>query len=284
MGFKRVFPPSLALFGVLFFFCSANAQAARVVALAPHLAELVCAAGACDQLVGRVRYSDYPAAITRLPSVGDAFSLNAEALLALDPDLVLIWANGTPAASVEQVKRLGIPMLTLDFHKLVDIESALITIGDRLNTGAIARAEAARFHQRIAELGERYRQAKRLRVFYQIQAEPIFTINKQSPISEAISLCGGVNVFADLPRLAGSLGREAVLARDPDVVIWGRQDNGQAIADFWQRWPESRATRSGNLYAIDADILARSTPRMVEGIRELCSALDKARAKPSLSP
>jgi iron complex transport system substrate-binding protein len=267
---------------ILLGLCPLPAHALRVVALAPHLAELVCAAGACDQLVGRVSYSDYPQAVTRLPSVGDAFSLNAEALLALDPELVIIWSNGTPAASIVQVDRLGIPALKLEFHTLADIESALRAIGDRLGTGAAARAAAARFHAQIDELSQRYRQARRLRVFYQIQAEPIFTVNRQSPISQAISICGGDNVFADLPRLAGSLGREAVLARDPDVVIWGRQDDARSIEAFWRRWPESRATRAGNLYAVDSDLLARSTPRMVQGIQELCAALDRARAKPPL--
>ncbi len=261
------------------------AHALRVVALAPHLAELTCAAGACDQLVGRVSsFSDYPASVALLPSVGDAFSLNAESLLALRPDLVLVWANGSPAAAIAQVERLKIPTLKLSFNKLADIEAGLIAIGQKLHTMPAAQAAAADFHARIAALVQRYRSVPRLRVFYQIEAEPIFTINRDSPISEALSLCGGDNVFSDLPRLAGSLGREAVLARDPDVVIWGRQDHSDGIEAFWRRWPDARATRANNLFAVDADLLARSTPRMVQGIEELCSALDKARANIARQP
>ncbi|MDB5972062.1 MAG: Iron complex transport system substrate-binding protein [Hydrocarboniphaga sp.] len=258
----------------------AIAEAARVVALAPHLAELVCAAGACDQLVGRIEYSDYPASVRALPSVGDAFNLNAEALLALNPDLVITWQNGTPAATIAQIERLGIRTLPIEIHKLVDIESALLTIGTQLGSATTAQAEAMRFHQRIDALGKQYRSASKLRVFYQIEADPIFTINRDSPISEAISLCGGENIFADLPLLAGALGREAVLARDPDVVVWGRQDAASdKIRAFWQRWPDAHATRRGNLYAVDADTLARATPRMADGITELCGVLDEARRK-----
>ena len=255
-----------------------------MVALAPNLSELVCAAGACDQLVGRVEYSDYPAAVRALPSVGDAFSLNAEALLALAPDLVLSWHNGTPASTVAQIERLGIPTLQIDTRKLADIESALITIGERLGTAAAARAEAARFHARIGALRQRYQSARRLRVFFQIESDPIFTINRDSPISEAITLCGGENIFADLPLLAGALGREAVLARDSDVVVWGRQDNSAGIEAFWRRWPDAHATRANNLYALDADTLSRATPRMADGITELCGVLEQARRKLSRSP
>jgi iron complex transport system substrate-binding protein len=255
------------------------AQAARVVALAPHLAELVCAAGACNQLVGRVQYSDYPASVRALPSVGDAFSLNAEALLALNPDLVLTWTGGTPAATIAQLDRLGIRTLAINIRKLADIETALLAIGTQLGTAPVAKIEATQFHQRIGALRQKYATATRLRVFFQIEAEPIFTINRDSPISEAITLCGGDNVFADLPQLAGALGREAVLARDPDVVVWGRQDNSAGIEAFWKRWPDARATRNGNLYPLDADTLSRATPRMADGITELCGAMEQARSK-----
>ncbi len=255
------------------------ARAERVVTLAPHLAELVCAAGACDQLVGRVDYSDYPARVPTLPSVGNAFSLNVEAVLALRPDLIVSWDGGTPAATVGQLQRFGLKVLPIRVNALDDIETALLQLGRRLGTEAAARREAQQYREQIAALRQRYAGVRRLRVFYQIEAEPIFTINRDSPISQALALCGGDNVFADLPRLAGALGREAVLASDPDVVIWGAQDASAAIEAFWRRWPQARATRLDNLYAVDADTLARSTPRLVQGVTQLCAALDQARAR-----
>lgn len=255
----------------------AAAPPQRVVTLSPHLAELVCAAGACERLVGRVDYSDYPARVATLPSVGNAFAINPEALLALRPDLVLSWDGGTPAAALTPLQRLGLPVLSIRVQRLDDIGRALLTIGQRLGTADTARAEAARFRQRIDALAARYASARRLRVFYQIEADPIFTINRDSPISQALALCGGDNVFADLPRLAGALGREAVLAADPDVVVWSRQDDTAAIAAFWNRWPQARAVRDGHLYTVDGDTLARATPRMADGIAELCAVLDRAR-------
>lgn len=253
------------------------AQAERVVALSPHLTELVCAAGACAQLVATVQHSDYPEPVRRLPKVGDAFTLNAEALLALRPDLVVTWDGGTPVSTLAQLERLELDTLPLRVRSLDDIAEALLRLGERLSTQTAAHAAAHEYRARIAALRARYRDARRLRVFYQIQADPIFTINRDSPISEALRLCGGDNVFADLPQLAGALGAEAVLAADPEVVVWGRQDDSQRIRAFWQRWPQARATRSGRLYEVDADLLARATPRMALGIEQLCAVLDRAR-------
>lgn len=217
--------------------------------------------------------------MTKLPSIGDAFALNAEALLALKPDLVITWDGGTPAATLEQLQRLKLKTLSLRVNRLDDIEAALIMLGEQLGTREHARKAAADYHARIEALRSRYAHARRLRVFYQIEADPIFTINRDSPISQALALCGGDNVFADLPQLAGALGREAVLQRDPDVVIWGDKDDVAGIEGFWKRWPAAKATRAGNLYAVSSDKLARATPRMAEGAAELCALLDRARSR-----
>src|SRR5688572_5161853 len=85
---------------------AATSPARRIVTLAPHLTELVYTAGAGDRLVGAEAYSDYPEAAKRLPRVGDAFQVDYERLLALKPDLVLVWATGTPEPVIEQLQRM----------------------------------------------------------------------------------------------------------------------------------------------------------------------------------
>lgn len=256
-----------------------TAQAARVVALAPHLAELVCAAGACDQLVGAVAYSDYPESVKKLPQVGDAFAVNAEMLLSLKPDLVLSWEGGSAARPEIQLRRLGLHVESIQVEKFGDIERALLKIGSLLHTENAARQSAEAFRRRIDALTLKYRDAPKIRVFFQIQAEPVYTVNRNSPISEAIALCGGINVFADLPKLAGTISKEALIATDPQVVVWGQQEDGARIRALWQRWPQLQAMRLQNLYAMNADTLGRATPRLAEGTEELCKVLDQARAK-----
>lgn len=253
------------------------AAAERVVTLAPHLAELVCAVGACDRLVGVARYTDEPGARDK-PQIGDAFAVNAEALLALQPDLVLAWDGGTAPQLVQKLAALKIPVRWVAVRRLDDVATALIGIGALVDRRAQAAQAAARYRERLAALRERYRGRAPLRVFYQIEVEPMFTISRRSPIHEAITLCGGVNVFANLAQLSAPVGTEAVLAASPEVIVFGRQDMAAEIRKFWQRWPLVRAVAHGQLYAVDANTLARQSPRVLDGVEELCKTLDRARS------
>lgn len=259
---------------------SANpARAARVIALAPHLAELTCAAGACDQLVGAVKHSDYPDAVARLAQVGDAHAVSLEAVLALKPDLILAWDGGTPAATMARLRDLGLRVESVRVQTLADVGLALLRLGALLGTEDAACQEEARFRAAIDGLRTRYAHAPPLDVMYQLESEPVFTINRASPISEAMAVCGARNVFGDMRSLAGAVGREAVLAANPGAIVFGRQDDGDGIRRGWRRFPSLLAVRANNLIAVDADRLARATPRMAEGTAALCEALDQARAR-----
>lgn len=255
--------------------CSAQA-AERVVALGPHLAELSCAAGGCGQLVGVIAYSNFPDSVKKLPVVGDATQINLEALLALRPTLVLAWDGGTSPTTIDRLRGLGLRVEPVRVSKLPEVADALEQIGRWLGTGAVADAAAADYRRRLAELAARYAKAKPLKVFYQIETAPAYTVNGDSPISQAIALCGGRNVFASLPTLAAPVNDESVLAAQPDVVIHSDRD-GPAMLTYWSRFPKSVPMARGQIYGIDADLLARAGPRLIDGAELLCATLDLAR-------
>ena len=264
---------------LLFALATTASAADRVVALSPHLAERACAAGGCEKLVGAVAWSDFPERVRGLPKVGDAFAVNVEQVVALQPDLVLVWAGGTPRATRERLVGLGLTLADVEIRGLDDVAGALERIGTLLDTQPAARSAAQGYRARLAGLRKRNAGRARLRVLYQIEANPIYSVNRDSPISQAIELCGGVNVFADLPALAAPVSREAVLARDPEAIVFTRQDDVAAIRDLWKRSPPVAATRTGALYEVDGNLLDRATPRLLDGIEQLCSALTDARAK-----
>jgi len=115
-------------------------------------------------------------------------------------------------------------------------------------------------------------------VFVQIDDEPLFTVNGRHVISEVVELCGGSNVFAELPQVAPQIDVESVLARDPQVIL----TTDDTIADpraQWLRWPQLAAVRHGTIYGMPADTVARASPRLVEGVRSVCAALDDARLR-----
>ncbi len=260
-----------------------GASAQRLVALAPGLAELVFAAGAGSRLVGTASYSDYPAAARAVPRIGDAFAVNLEALLAVHPDLVLVWGSGNPTEWVARIRKLGIAVAVLRTRELDDVAAHLRLIGAVAGTGDVADAAAARYRQALDGLRKRYSGRPPLRVFYQISLHPLFTVNGEQFIGRVLTLCGGRNVFAGLAAPAPRVSVEAVLAADPQVILFSRNADTQAVRDFWNRLSTLSAVRDDALYAVAADQLVRPTPRLIGGIRSVCRALDRARDS-TLSP
>lgn len=268
----------LWLAAVLGSLAASAAPAPRIVSLAPHLTEIAYAAGAGAALVGTVEYSDYPEAARALPRVGDSWRVDLERVLALRPDLVLAWSSGTPRATIERLRALRLQVVEVPTYRLADVPAALRRVGDLAGSRPAAEPAAARFEAEVRRLREQHAGARTLAVFVQIDDEPIFTVNGRHVISEVVELCGGRNVFADLPQIAPQVDVEAVLARDPQVIL----STDDTIADpraQWLRWPQLAAVRHGTIYALPSDTVARASPRLVEGVAAVCGALDDARRR-----
>lgn len=257
---------------------TSHAAANRIVALAPHLTELAFAAGAGEKLVGTVEYSDEPAAARAVPRMGDAFQVDMERLLAARPDLVLAWQDGTRDSLITRLRELGINVVTIPTFDIEDVATAIRQIGELAGTGVVADEEAARFAEEISRLRLKYRNAVPISVFLQIDDRPLYTVNGRQLISQTAALCGGRNVFGDLDQLAPAIGIEAVIAADPAVIL-STDDSGDRAIEMWLAWPGMQAVRRKNLYTLRADDIARPTTRLVNGIREVCAVLDKARQK-----
>jgi iron complex transport system substrate-binding protein len=253
-------------------------QRLRIVSLAPSLTELAYAAGAGDAMVGTVEYSDYPAAARALPRVGDAWSVDAEAVLALRPDLVLSWPSGTPEGTVARLRSLGVQVVEIPTFRLADVAAALRSVGRIAATEAVAEGAARRYEIEIRDLRASHAGTRRVAVFVEIDDEPLYTVNGRHVISEVLELCGGSNVFADLPQLAPQVAIEAVLARDPEVIL-STDDTISDPAALWRRWRGMKAVKAGSIYSMSSDTLTRSTPRLAIGAAEVCAALDDARRR-----
>ena len=249
--------------------------AQRIVTLAPHLAELVHAAGAGDRLVGVSDWSDYPPGVEALPRVGSAVQVDLETLVALAPDLVLGWEGGNPVRLLRQVEGQGFRLVTFGVETLDDIGTQIEAIGHLAGTSDTAARAAARYRDALAALGAEQAGKTELRVFYQVSWRPLYTIGGRQVISQVISLCRGRNVFASQAALAPAVGLEAVVARDPEVIL-ATQRQAAELAE-WRRWDHVAAVAGGHLFTVPGDLLARPSPRILEGAREVCAALDRAR-------
>jgi iron complex transport system substrate-binding protein len=250
----------------------------RIVSLAPSLTELAYAAGAGPALVGTVEYSDYPAAARALPRVGDGYGVDLERVLALRPDLVIAWPTGTPRATVERLEAAGLRVVPVPTQRLADVPAALRQLGALAGTTAEAESAAARFEAGIAALRARHAGARPLAVFVQVDDQPLYTVGGRHVITEVLAVCGGRNVFEDLVQAAPVVDLEAVLARDPQVILSIDDTVADPVA-AWRRWPRLRAVQAGAVYPLPADLVARATPRLVDGAAAVCAALEDARGR-----
>ncbi|WP_322103518.1 cobalamin-binding protein [Paraburkholderia sp. J41] len=260
------------------------APAQRVVSLAPHVTELIYAAGGGAKLVGAVNYSDYPSAAQKVPRVGDNRALDLERIVAMKPDLIVVWRHGNAQQQLDRLRALHIPLFFSEPRHLDDVATSLTRLGTLLGTEPAAQAAAGAYRHDIAQLRATYARRPSVSVFYEVWDQPLMTINGTHMISDVIALCGGRNVFATLDALVPTLSTEAVLAANPDAIVTTAQgataaDRPLPSLERWRAWPALRAVARGNLFAIDGDLLTRPAPRIAQGAAQLCKDLDLVRRR-----
>jgi iron complex transport system substrate-binding protein len=252
--------------------------ARRIVSIAPHLTELLFAAGAGERIVGISAWSDWPPEARALPQVGDSALLDLERIVALRPDVVLVWRNGSSAQQLQRLQAAGLPVYASASTTLAHIAGTLRQLGRLAGTEPAAEAAARRFEDAIAGLRARYQGRPPLRVFYQIWHQPLMTIGGPHLLSEALKVCGARNVFAGLDAQVPTVSAEAVVAADPDAIVTSRAGpDGPDHLDAWRRLRHLRAADPQRQILVDPDRLHRATPRMAEGLATLCADLDRLR-------
>lgn len=255
-----------------------NGPAERIISLSPHITELLFAAGAGERIVGTVRFSDYPEQAETIPRVGDTYNLDTERIISLKPDIIILWHSGTRNMVIEEIEKTGFPIYYSEPRSLQSIAETILNFGRLAGTQPAAEERSSRFMERLSSLRSAYMHKRPVRVFYQFWHRPIFTVNDEHLINRVISLCSGVNVFADLSSLTPRVDRESVLQQNPEVIIAsGENESRPPWLDEWRQWPELAAVRDGHVYFIPPDLLLRHTPRILDGAEKMCGFIERAR-------
>lgn len=263
--------------------------AQRIISLAPHATELIFAAGGGERIVGTVGYSDYPAAALQIPRVGSHQQIDVERIIALKPDLLVVWLHGNSERQLEHVRKLGIPFFFSEPKKLADIPVSVERLGILMGTEQQANKTAAAERKELARLAAQYRNRPTVRMFYQVWGKPLYTLNGGNIMSDVMRLCGGENVFARLPVSAPTVTTEAVLLENPEVMMTGdRQAEKSGGLEIWKSYKNILAVKNDNLFSVNADLVNRAGPRLIDGAAMVCEKLELARshrtAKASAQP
>jgi iron complex transport system substrate-binding protein len=253
--------------------------ACRIVSLAPGTTAMLFAAGAGPCLIGTIAHSKEPAEAAKVPVIGDAETLDFERLLALRPSVVVIAVDVVQRARIDRIRALGIPVYQVHVTQLGGMPESLRRLGALTDTRKVANQAAASLDAELQRIRAAYQRRTPIRVLYQIWDQPIYTIGGRHVINDALRLCGARNLFADLPTAAPAVTREAVLARDPELILAsGPPGASEPWLAQWRRFPSLAAVRAGQLVAHTDERLDRMGPSVIAASADLCSIIDHARA------
>lgn len=248
----------------------------RIVSLSPHLTEMLFALGQGKKVVGTVRFSDYPEQALDIPRVGDAFSINIEALVALKPDLVVIWADGGGLERIDQIEKTGIAVYVL---RTRTIEAVVDNLND---LSQILRLQERpliidQIKQQITGLKNEYSNKKKLKAFFQIWHEPLWTVGKNNIVTQVLEICSAPNVFSDLSAAASEVSIEEIVKREPELILISSKDDIKKIWKFWNNWQGISAVSENRVIQVAVDELQRPSPRIIKAAGALCRQIDKYR-------
>ena len=250
--------------------------AQRVISLAPHVTEMLFAAGGGSHVVGVVSYSDFPEEAKKIPQIGSNREVDLERIMALKPDLIVVWRHGSSERQIDMVRKLGVPLFHSEPQKLEDIPESVARLGQLMGTEKTANPAADALRQQLVSLRSRYANRPPVRVFYQVWDKPLYTLNGKHIVSDALRLCGAENIFAKLPVTAPVVSVEGVLQENPEAIFATAEKNYGGVS-MWKPYGTLLAVRNDNLFTIDGNLVNRSGPRMVQGAAALCEKIELAR-------
>ena len=261
----------------------------RIITLAPHLSELVDAAGGADRLVGGSAFSNFPTSVKQLPITSDARSIDLEKMKSLRPDLIIYWRGGTSESQIQSIKKTftkDVQFIAVEPKKLTDIATDIETIGKALGTDPIAKKNADDLRLKITVLRnnennqnkQKNISQRKVRVFYQVWAQPLMTLNQDHIISDIIQLCGGEQLFANEKVLVPTVSREAVIKANPEIIFTA-VDNQKMTSDWsmWTSFSQLAATKNKAFVDLDGDIISRPSPRIMQGAQKICTEINQLR-------
>jgi iron complex transport system substrate-binding protein len=236
---------------------------------------MLFAAGAGSRVIATVEFSDEPPAAKKVPRIGDSNAVDVERVVALRPDVVVVWEGGNNAAMIDRLANLKVPLYRHKVERLHDIPASLRRLGALAGTRAAAEAAARDVESRLAALEKRYGQTtEKPTVLLEVWNRPVYTVGGSHMMSDSLRLCGARNVFGDLKDQGPSVSTEAVIGRDPQIIVAVAPPGvSQEWLAEWKRFGTLRAVRDGRLVPFEDRRLSRLGPSAVGGTEALCEAI-----------
>ncbi len=250
----------------------------RAISLAPSITEMIFGIGAGDRLVGVTTYCNYPSEATSIEKVGDTQTPNIERIIALEPQIVFISTASQLEAFSKTLNEQGISVYVTNPKTLDAVLRNMAELGNLFAKGeyadgvvtSLAGRESWIRHQANYDREAPNRSIAKPRVFVQISREPLFTIGRDSFLTEIVESAGGASATKDIATAYPKISKETALALDPDVIFLSDSDDNREPSEVLKN---SKAVKNGRVYRINADIISRPGPRLVDALEEIAKDL-----------
>ena len=242
----------------------------RIVSLAPSVTEMIFAAGAGDRLVGVTTYCNFPETAKAIEKVGDTQTPNIERIIALKPDIVFVSTASQLEAFMRTLEQQNIAVYVTDPKGIDGVAENLRTFGKLFGTDTKADRLAGELKQRAAAVDEQVKTGPRPKVFVQISNEPLFTIGKDAFVTALVERAGGESVSSEVSTAFPKLSKETASAMSPEVIILSDSEDNREPNEVFRSSP---AVKNGRVYRINADIISRPGPRLVDALEQIAGFL-----------
>ncbi|RJX25983.1 MAG: cobalamin-binding protein [Dethiobacter sp.] len=246
----------------------------RIISLAPSNTEMLFALGLAERIVGVTEYCNYPIEALQKPKAGSFAEPNIEKVVALQPDLVV--AVRMQEEELARLEDLGIPVLVLNPTCIEEVYRSIELLGLAAGEEESARLLVAGIRGKIDAVREKLLEVpedKRVRVYYEVYADPLMSVGCTSVIHELIEAAGGVNIFADVEAPYPKVSAEAVIDRDPQVIVFPNYHGTEEVLanEIKSRpgWGAITAITNERLFGIDPDKISRPGPRIADAVEEM---------------
>ncbi|MCA1625693.1 MAG: cobalamin-binding protein [Acidobacteria bacterium] len=242
----------------------------RAVSLAPNLTEIVFAIGAGNKLVGVTSYCNYPIEAQKIQKVGDTLNPNIENIIALKPQIVLVSTASQIETFTKTLEQQDITVFVTNPNSLEDIYKSIYQTGEIFGKKEKSQEVVDDLKKRVADIEARTNTAKDIKVFLQISNEPLFTIGKESFLTDLIARAGGVSITETVATAYPKISKETAFALQPEAIILSDSEDNREPNEIFKNSP---AVKNGNVFKINADLLSRPSPRIVDALEQIARDL-----------
>lgn len=249
-----------------------------IVALAPHIVEMLYSIGAGEQIIGASEYSDFPEQAKAIPRVNNYAKVQLERVIELQPDLIIAWQSGSPSDDIARLQQLGFTIVYSEPKTFEDIAKEIRLFGKLTGHTQQAKTRSDEFLSKLALIKATYQSSEPITVFYESWSRPLTTIANASWPQQHLNLCKANNPFAQNASPYPQVNIEQILQWPPMLIIQPKSAHSKNKEVFnWQDWPNIAAVKHQQLIQPNADALHRMTLRSLDELDRLCLSIEQTR-------